>query len=279
MNANGGFNDFKKGVAVYFNNETLNLTDIDGKQLCEVEETVYGAKFDGFSSTFVLVEITVNSVSSSSSVAVQELNGHQFSSQNQIDAILPYVKPSVDFPAKNSVNEVITISKAWANDVIDPVCKTYITVYDPEGEMIESVDSTYLYEADGSISYDILLDKVGEYTVLYIAEDVSGNRYDYAYYSVFVLDTEGPKISVDAIGAVVSVGKEITIPKVSVSDNDTKSSDIVVWVTVNKPDGRYVYVKSGSKFKFDKAGVYFIRYSAIDGHANVTTVEHQVICK
>ena len=278
--ANGGFNDFRKGVSVNFNNQTLVLNDVDGQRLGVIDETVYGAKFSGFSSDFVLLEISVNTVSSSSTLAVQEINGHKFSSgSEQVDYILPFVKPETDFPAKNVLNDVITISKAWSIDVIDPVCKTYITVYDAEGNTATSVDGVDLYEADGTISYDVLLDQVGEYTVQYIAEDISGNRYDYAYYSVFVLDVLGPTISVNPISATVSLGKEVSMPKITVSDNDTDSKDIIVWATINRPDGRCNYIEIGGKFKFDKAGVYFIRYSAIDKNNNITTVEYQVICK
>lgn len=277
ISAKGSLSNFEKGFSLTFNNVSCLLEDTDGKSLGKIEKTVYGTSFKGFSSEFVFVAIQVNNVSSYSAIAVENLNGHKMCKGLESDSILPNVKAAGNFTVKNVLGDTAYIPEAIAYDVIDPCVSAKVSVFGVD--VVTSVDGVTLYEADASVGYQVVLDTLGEYIVQYIAEDVNGNVYDIAYYSIFVFDVEGPTISVGNLKQSYSVGEEISVPSISCSDNDTDSDDIIVWITVNYPNGDYKYVTKDSKIKFDKVGVYFIRYTAMDKNNNITTVEQQVVCK
>ena len=277
ISAKGSLSNFEKGFSLNFNNVSCMIEDTDGTSLGKIEKTVYGTSFKGFSSEFVFVEIKVNSVSSFSSLVVENLNGHKMCKGLERDSILPNVKAAGNFTIKNVLGDTAYIPEAIAYDVIDPCVSAKVSVFGVD--VATSVDGVTLYEADASVGYKVVLDALGEYIVQYIAEDVNGNVYDIAYYSIFVFDVEGPTLSVGTIKQSYSVGEEISVPSISCSDNDTPSEDIKIWITLNYPNGDYKYISKDDKIKFEKVGVYFIRYTAMDKNNNITTVEQQVVCK
>ncbi len=278
LKTQGSFSDFDKGVIISFNNGTLYLADTNGNKLCKILSTADGRYFKGFSSDFINLEITANGVFAYSALAVESINGHSFSTGNEIDYILPMVRATGDFTVKNALGDIAKIPSAIGYDVIDPCVTTMITVYTPS-DIATSIDGEFLMDADGSKGYEFVLTEAGEYTIQYIAIDANGNMYDFAYYSLFAIDDIAPTLTVGSIGASVSLGKSLKIPKLTYSDNDTAVADIVTWVSVTVPNGQIEKVEQGESYTFTVAGTYYIRYSAMDKNYNVTTIEHQVVCK
>ena len=75
----------------------------------------------------------------------------------------------------------------------------------------------------------------------------------------------------------VKVGDEITLPKATITDNDTPQDKILSYVYVVKGNNRKQIV--GDTYKFTTAGEYKIRYVAYDANQNYTVVEFTVVCK
>ena len=78
---------------------------------------------------------------------------------------------------------------------------------------------------------------------------------------------------------ILSAGSEITISSLNYSDDCSKKENIKVLITVHLPNGDYKVVNSGDKFKFEKVGTYYFRYTVIDEYYNMNTVSQTVICK
>lgn len=278
VKAEGSFSDFEKGFILNFNNGTLNLTDGGGSKLGKVLSTIDGRYFNGFSSDFVTFEIELKGVSAYSTLAVEGLNGQSFGSGNEVDYILPMVRASKDFKLKNAIGDIVKIPSALAYDVIDPCVTTYVTVYTPT-DIVTSLDEQLLMQADGSREYEFVLNEEGEYTVQYIAVDVNGNMYDFAYYSLFAIDVTAPTLTIDSMPTSVSLGKTLKMPKITCTDNDTDTGKIVTWITVSAPNGQIVSLKQGEGYTFSVTGTYYIRFSAMDKTNNVTTIVRQIVCK
>ena len=277
--AKGSFKNFEKGFALRFDSKKLTLEDTDGGRLGEITKTAEGKDFKGFSSNFVCVDISVKRVGALSALTIVNLNGHGMTSNNTQDYILPYVEAASDFSTKNKLGDTVVLPEAFAYDVIDPSVERKISVFNKNGEVVMAKDGTFLFEAPADRPHEVVLNVKGEYTVQYIAIDINGNTYDYVYYSMFALDSVAPILEVEEITAKVKVGQEITIPKLTYSDNDTAIENLSVWIVVNKPYGNHDYVEQGAKYRFEEAGTYYIRYSVMDENNNITTVEHTVICK
>ncbi len=268
--------NLEKGVSFAFDNTSLTLEDTDGATVTQIKTNASGTEFNGFSSNLVKIKVTVVG-SSSSAVTVVNLNGHGFAQNNVVDTILPYVLPSKELKIKNSLGDKVIVPKAFAYDVIDPNVYAGISVFAPDGETVLSTSGVALYQADANKDYEITVEQMGEYTILYYATDANGNSYDYGYYTIVAFDTQAPVIDVAVIKSETTVGSKIKVPTIKCEDN--VDAQPTVFVTVTAPNGKVQWLNSGDNIEFNVSGVYYVRYSAVDDHNNISTVEQTVVCR
>ena len=164
------------------------------------------------------------------------------------------------------LGHTVNLPKMTAFDILDKNVTVTLTVRKPDGSLV--------YEGDDG--YALSVKESGEYSVEYTATD-SANNIRKLISSVYVTDLESPTIEVGGIAKTVKAGDEITLPKATITDNDTAAENIISYVYVLKGNNRKEIV--GETYKFTTAGEYKIRYVAYDVNQNYTVVEFTVICK
>ncbi len=276
----GSVKDFKDGFKLSFHNGAAKIYDALNTEISSVNATSEGKEFKGFPSGFVNISIGISNPRSTSAVCVAQMNNQGMDKTASCDAISPFVVCGEDIVMLNDLNENIKIPKAISYDVLDPSVKTTVSVYTPSGELAESVNGEELFEIDARKAYFFKAKALGEYTIQYSATDSNGNKYDNAWYSVFVIDSVAPTLSVkNPVKNNVSLGSTITISSLQYSDDCSQTEKINVLITINFPNGDYKTVNSGDKFTFEMKGKYYFRYTVIDEYYNMTTVSQTVTCK
>lgn len=113
--------------------------------------------------------------------------------------------------------------------------------------------------------------KVGEYTVVIVAEDAFGLFGSYEYVVTVEKDELAPTIVTEFKDCSAQRGSTVTIPNVSVEDNSRNTSlEITVWY------GTEEVVMTNGSFKAEKSGVYRVVMRAFDGSGNVSEKVVQV---
>ena len=277
----GSILNFGSGLGLYYGGAFKTISDSNGSSITGLTTTALGAKFDGFKSGFVTIKVEAKGVSSDSVLAVTNINVQSFTRANRYDMFSPYIIPSVELVVKNNLNARVYVPKALAYDVVDPDVYAGITIYAPNGDVVTAIDGTLLYEATANTDYYFIADQVGEYTLQYFASDVNENTYDFGYYTVYVVDTIAPTLTLNSyLKTSVSVGETVVIPKLTYSDNLTATAELKVLITVTLPNGlSYKTVKSGDSFKFETKGTYYVRYTVVDSFYNMTTITQVIECK
>ncbi len=273
---NGALMQFKAGQTKYidFNftgEKTLNITYKDGTIVAnntvnEIKETVYGMPFEGFSSGYVWVELRLEGVKGQSSILVEKVGNHIFGSLST-DSISPAIYMTADAGGVTPIHTEVTLPAAYAGDVLDPNITFTVTVTAPDGSVI-------LDKANPTVEHKICLNMYGTYYVRYTAADVfnrSPNSVGYTYAFV-VEDEESPILALDKeLITEAKVGETYILPHYTVSDNISKTENIVVLRYFVGPNGRMKEIPAGSNsICFTEAGEYELYIMATDEAGNVT---------
>lgn len=178
-------------------------------------------------------------------------------------------------------NSVITITKATATDIVAPYVKSglRLTVKNPDGTYAKSVDGV---ELNGTCSidreYELKLDSIGFYTVLYEYTDQNGGTCAFAY-SPIVRDEVVPVITVLGVkeNEVVTAawGATVKVASAIISDNASSVKDIRAYVSVMAPSGTFTTIQDGTFYAKEK-GNYHVIYFCYDEVGNNTTFSYVV---
>ena len=175
--------------------------------------------------------------------------------------------------------KIITIGKASACDIIAPYVESGLAliVKDPNNKIMTSLDGVRL---DGTCpvdrEYQIRLDDLGTYNVLYEYYDQNGN-YCTSNYRPTVKDRTPPTLTVEgrADGDIIggTWGADIAVANYTVTDDLSAEDAIDSCVEVFYPSGvmRKVDMKNGGTFYAEEKGDYTIFYFAYDEEGNYTT--------
>lgn len=273
-----------ESISLYYNplNETFNLRGI-----CEY----------AFKSTFVSgycnIGFELEGVAGQSKIVLQQLLNQMLTnvSRDNVGPVVSYV--SKINSAK--IGEEFVIKRAYTADVLSGVLDKDFTliVTDPDGNVVKSVDDILL---DGTCSTDreyvILLDKVGNYSILFNAKDSSGRvTTSPGWLSLAVVgDSDGPDIKIksnEQLKAVsVSLGKAHVV-EIDVSDNYSLNQDLVVTVNIfSNAQGNFVYYNlvnflgeewEKSEFTANQKGEYTVYVYAYDQVGNITVKSYTLI--
>lgn len=171
--------------------------------------------------------------------------------------------------SSGSVNRAVSIPVATVSDDFDENVKVTVTVLDPEGNNVKTVDideNGYAYHEDGKTYDDVKFDndKVmsfyplvdGQYVVRYVAEDDAGKQSGVQSFNISVSDKAAPVLSeIDdymipatwgmnindgedstKYESVMAMGGKVTFPVPTYIDNLTASENIKIYFRITDSD-------------------------------------------
>lgn len=234
------------------------------------EFTDFGEKFDGFTAGKIYFKMQVTSAVATTVIA-RELNGYVFSSA-KTDRIPPQIVVLGNYGGSYEQHSIYTVSSALANDVLDPNVTFTVTVTDPQGNFVTAQDGTVLDKVSPDKTYQIQLEKFGQYTVSYSAKD-SGSSSNFSY-KINILDGTAPEFHFEkGFRTTAKVGEVYYIPSYTLSDDISQADAVKSYKMIVNPNGAIVYV-TGNAVKLEYAGEYQVRLVAYDeaGNAKFVTV-------
>lgn len=239
-----------------------------------IDTTMYGEPFKGFTEDKVFLSMDMEGgVANESAFYFVSINGQTFT-ESHFDTTRPQILYDKVQDSKN-LNEIITISKAYMVDVLDPDVQITFYVLGTENEYVTSVDGVVL---DGTASidraYDIQLSRYGSYTVVYNATDTAGNKYKDQVYVIECKDTVSPMIELNGKVEVIKSGNTAQIAKCTAVDNVTENCDIYVYVIT--PTGKVIKVENGGWFTMEYYGEYTVHYSVFDENYNMSKISYKI---
>lgn len=247
-----------------FNNNGVNLS---------ITKTLNGDTFAGFPSGKVYIEFEFINVVETVSLKLTKIN-NQFFNVSKDTARAQVVKIG-DFGGRTDIDSIASTAIALVGDVLSPNTTVTMTVYDPDLNIVTSVDGVKLENVPCNVSYDILCDKYGDYEILYLGSD-GVNKEQATSYVLNVVDATLPTISVTwNLKQTYSVGDTVKLPKMTATD---ESGIAYSWIMVEDANGR-VYIHKEEKFTFTDKGEYVFSYIAYDKQFNMSVVSYKVIVK
>lgn len=223
--------------------------------------------------SFAYLEISVDAYENSC-VEISSLNSQPLNNLN-MDVLIP--KP---FFVGSRDGEVdlggnYTIYPVYAVDVLDPYTEITYSVRTPSGGSATAIDGTKLQNVSASETYEFCANEYGYYSCVYSCTDTSGNTDKFTCV-VSVLDKVKPTITANKKIIRGTTFEALNVPEYKASDDNTAVEDIVVTIQIIDTEYRLSTIREGTKYIPTKAGVYTIKYMAIDKSGNICFAE--VIC-
>ncbi len=164
-----------------------------------------------------------------------------------IQDVAPTVSISEELPKFSYLGQTLTLPTATATGATVRVLVSYA------GEMVEVQNN------------QLVLNKEGEYTVVYMATTPNGAVGVLDATVTVIKDEDAPVISVDFKNQNVVKGTSITLPVATASDN----VDDTATVSVRVQYGKEAVTVTAGKFTADKLGAYTVTYYSRDIAGNV----------
>ena len=250
-----------------YDDASRSIVDKKNGTIIPVTTFADGRKFTGFGSGAAYVSFALKGVKKDVTLTVNKIASTVVSNGNS-DETPPDIIVAPEFRRTyvSYIGHKVYLPEMTAFDLFDKNVSVRLKVTKPDG--------TVLFNGKGGYTLDVT--ESGEYGVEYVATDASDNIRKRVS-SVYVTDLVAPVINVSGVKANVKAGEEITLPKATITDNDTPEEKIVRYVYVIKGNNRKQIV--GDTYKFTSAGEYKIRYVAYDANQNYTVVEFAVNCR
>lgn len=247
----------------------------DGTVAYEIATYENGAKFNGFSSGYVYLELATESVTSAVSFDLVSVWGQGINSV-KYDIVRPYYEDSGD-KGRQSLNAEYVLKTTKFADVLDPFVTVSVSVLTP--------DNTYAVAADGTVlknltsldkDYVIRLSSYGQYLVQFTLSDGTGNKVRNGGYAVTVLDEVAPTIALtDVPVGEYAVGSTVALAKCTVLDDLSETEKVAVFTTLKDANGVVTTVTEES-VTLTKAGKYTVFVWAVDEAGNAATVSYDI---
>lgn len=233
-----------------------------------------GSAFEGFPSGGLYFTVNISGVTACSEIAWRNVGGQRLSNSDT-DKIGPSIRTMGKYDIRYAINTKAEIFPAIALDVLSPeLLEAKVTVSDPKGNVVKDEDGLKLENVPFDRSYFIDLTMYGSYTVEYYAMDWMDNVQKY-YFAIFVVDDKAPEIMYEGeIKTEVKKGKNFKIVKASAKDNVDEESFVYVYLVDS--NGIITKVENGGTYKFEKAGVYELRYMTFDSFGNINIESYEI---
>lgn len=268
----------------------LNVMDSSGNSIATLKQYDNGEPFNGFSDTLYF-GVEFGGVSSASYIQFTKICNQAFGyGKGGIDKAKDDIKPVIflngEFALRQDLNSKAKIPTAIACDVLGQITTFTVTVKDANGNALASGSATE--------SLDLLLDKAGNYQVIYYAKDSNG-KYAELRYMLSVYDETAPTLTItDSLKDEYKVGDKVAIPTYSAKDNGDYCYIQVELILPNNELRLLHYSENGevtslleadnrlynSSFKADAntfivedTGTYTLRFLAYDEYYNTVSYE------
>ena len=280
---NGGYFaldiDFTNGV----------LRDINGDFVANITTDDNGNAFGRFKGG-VYATFVFGGVKAASQLDVTRINNQTLGHKNTVedpigDKIAPELIIDGEYNTRMFLGDMLTVFTAKAFDVLGQIQSLTVSVFDSQNNVL-------LNNASVDEIYNIKLNNVGRYRVIYTMTDIYGNS-DKGGAIIFVVDNVAPELEVKAnYKQVYRVGSKIKLPTFTVSDNlENVYCDISVQLPsseirllthyangettsfLSKSNGTYPasFKASDDAFVLETAGKYIITVTAYDDNYNAVT--------
>lgn len=251
----------------------------------DVDTTVDGQKFKGFSSGKILLTLEVDgAMANQAAIKVLSIDNHVVNSMT-LDTTMPKVAVVGEYGGCHSINSLITLPIVMAGDVVNPNVTFSMSVTDDStGEPLKDVNGVLLQNVDPTKNYTIKFDRYGTYSVSMTASEVFGgiktNTCNFSY-NIIIMDEIAPTLLLDSeFVDKANVGDVIAIPSITVRDNYTTTENLVVSLYCVTPGGSRVHLPNGcTAVQVTEAGVYEFRITAMDEQGNMTVIYKTVTVK
>lgn len=270
---------FTNGGEIHINYNNFDKTlSINNSEYRPVLDYLNKTKFEGFSSSSVYLTGNLKEITNKAAIQVINING-QLLSNDDADFVRPYVSIEGVYKSTYLIDEIATIYKALAFDVLDPEVITSLTVKDQTGQVITSLDGVKLENVSFNRDYEIKLSSYGSYLVTYEARDTNGSGRASFTYAMYVADLEKPEITVSKNNMKeASLNKVINIQPATAHDKVDGNLKVTYFIVL--PTGEIVHVKDNNlSFTPTLKGIHKIRYFSVDLSGNQVFVDHEVIVK
>ncbi len=219
-----------------------------------------------FDASLVYLDLEMKGLKEKSSIVISAINNMAIEGNKYTDTIEPEIY-ATDFQGDYKVGDIVKISIPEFSDVVSGV--NYAT----KRLAISCADGKPVYDKNGNAltnlvcgnEYEIKLDRIGKFYVIYEIYDFSGNPTQKRI-TVNCADSTAPTIQLDNLNegetVVVKAHEEIQL-NFTVSDNVTKAKDIVTYIHLYCVD-MYSYVPNVTNIKpsdVPEDGVYSQKFS------------------
>ncbi len=247
-----------------------------------IDKTLSGETFKGFSGDKAYIEFEVvgmdADVEKNFGLEVINIAGQGFFNTD-VDMQGPVISVDGEPVFEYAYGEEIKTFTATALDVLQENSTCTISVRTPSENFAVSKDGTTLKNVSAAVSYDLVLNEYGYYTVTYTGKDSFG-RSNTKKISYYIPDKEAPTITLSKTSVTCKVGQKVKLPTATVSDNCSTIDAISCYLMYYSPNGQCFLidnVKTGNKFTgeytFDQVGEWKVVYFVYDEYYNVATVE------
>ncbi len=250
-----------------------------GSSAYDIKTDANGNAFNGFPSGKLMVSVAFVGAKQGAAYDVISVNGYAMSNLTS-DRTGPKIVVLGEYGGSFSYGQTVTIPAALAGDVLDPNITFSMTVKDPQGKIVTTVDGVKLENVDPTIAYTIKLDQYGQYSVRLVAADTFNARPNETVlpYTINVDDEVAPEVTfTTGYTETAKVGDVIVMPSFTVSDNITAADKIVVVKYVYTPSGRLIQLTGESNaITAAQAGTYEFRIYVADESGNMSLIRKTV---
>lgn len=263
----GSFYDESSAIVLRYDNEYRQITTESGSAITSIDYTASGNSFQGFGSDFVRLTMRTEEQHGEVRLILARIGNQSLNDLAFRLNVGPQLSYGISMQNITIVKgESFVVSSAVAGDVLDYYSAVSLRVIDPEGKVV--------FVGDCRENRTFVGQKYGVYIIEYTAVDASGNE-TLERFNAVVEDRTPPEIIVSGnMPNTVKLGKSISIPVASITDNLDTAPQLYCYV-YSDDDMHYVAVEMGGEYKPDKAGDYRLIYYGFDATYNVA---HYEIC-
>lgn len=224
-----------------------------------------GSAFTGFGTQLVNLKIVLHG-QNGSVFRLKEINRQRMGSEYEEDNVEPIITitNSVTDAMKGST---ITLPTAFATDVLSEKATVTMSVLNPDGEVVKSVDGKKLENVVPDKAYEIKIDAYGDYRIEYQATD-GKNETRTVSSQIHVVDDSKPTMKLsEVLPTEGKQGEKLVLPEISCEDNVSEKDKIATWVTVKYPSGKVRGCKDS--VVLEEEGQYSFTFHAMDEEGNI----------
>ena len=225
-----------------------------------------------FSENLLKMTISMEGINGESEFVVRKICNQVLKSSIRKDVMAPSATYNGKYDVYYSKDDVLTVYKIVAADVLNPISECLVSVKTPSGDYAVALDETVLNKVSADRDYQVNLTSYGTYKVEYSVKDTSGQKATGKSMSFEVIDKEPPVLTIlDELPSTAKIGEEIELPDVSATDNVDKELKITVILWNSYDCLRSVLAEDVTKITLTKVATYYLSFVCYDAAGNVAT--------